>query len=157
MARRVQTEAPDLQHQFYDLDNLSDPEDDVYMVDQDEGVDEDEYGGEEGEGEDEEGQDLNNYKGIYFQDDTGKKFTDPETGAHYQYQDMCQRISKLMVERAAIDKQIFGEEAVRQMLKEQQQFDPEQMKKEQLQREKEEFLKNLGIQKKQKTTNQEQQ
>lgn len=66
MARRVQTEAQDLYNQFYDLDNLSDGEDDVYMMDQEEGGDEEEYGGEEGENNDEEGQDLNNYKGIYF-------------------------------------------------------------------------------------------
>ena len=49
MARRVQTEAHDLQNQFYDLDNLSDGEDDDYMVDQDDDLDEAEYGA-EGEG-----------------------------------------------------------------------------------------------------------
>ena len=40
----------------------------------------------EGEG------DLMNYKGIYFNDDPNSKFTDPETGAHFQFRDMCQRL-----------------------------------------------------------------
>lgn len=33
--------------------------------------------------------DLMNYKGIYFNDDPNSKFTDPETGAHFQFRDMC--------------------------------------------------------------------
>ena len=36
--------------------------------------------------------DLMNYKGIYFNDDPNSKFTDPETGAHFQFRDMCQRL-----------------------------------------------------------------
>ena len=31
----------------------------------------------------EEGADLINYKGIYFNDEPGQKFTDPDTGAHF--------------------------------------------------------------------------
>ena len=33
--------------------------------------------------------DLMNYKGIYFNDDPNSKFTCPETGAHFQFRDMC--------------------------------------------------------------------
>jgi hypothetical protein len=33
--------------------------------------------------------DINNYKGIYFNDEPGSKFTDPITGAHFEYNDMC--------------------------------------------------------------------
>ena len=36
--------------------------------------------------------DLMNYKGIYFNDDPNSKFTCPETGAHFQFRDMCQRL-----------------------------------------------------------------
>lgn len=42
---------------------------------------------EEGGGEQEE--DLNNYKGIYFNDDPSTKYQDPLTGAHFDYSDMC--------------------------------------------------------------------
>jgi hypothetical protein len=42
------------------------------MVEQDNEMDEEEYGQEAGENnEDDDAQDLNNYKGIYFQDDAG--------------------------------------------------------------------------------------
>lgn len=39
--------------------------------------------------------DLNNYKGIYFNDEPGSKFTDPITGAHFEYNDMCSRLTRL--------------------------------------------------------------
>ena len=74
MARRVQTEAYNNQQQdpTYNLDEL---DDDIYG-------DEDDYGAEGGQGEGEaagaaagaggeEGQELANYKGIYFNDDPG--------------------------------------------------------------------------------------
>lgn len=32
--------------------------------------------------------DHNNYKGIYVNDEPGQKFTDPETGAHFRFDDM---------------------------------------------------------------------
>lgn len=38
------------------------------------------------------GEDLINYKGIYYNDDAGQKYTDPETGAHFEYKDMCRRL-----------------------------------------------------------------
>ena len=40
---------------------------------------------------DEEVVDLTKYKGIYFNDDN-KKFQDDETGAHFQFLDLCKRI-----------------------------------------------------------------
>ena len=93
MARRVHTEhvaderlrahedAP------YNLDDLSD-EDDA-------------YGEEDGQGAgapangDGEGDDLINYKGIYFNDDVGQKYQDPDNGAHFEFKDMCKRLQKL--------------------------------------------------------------
>ena len=45
--------------------------------------------------EDEEDLDLENYKGIYFNDDPGRKFQDEVNGAHFEYNDMCGRLGKL--------------------------------------------------------------
>ena len=45
--------------------------------------------------EDEEDIDLENYKGIYFNDDPGRKFQDELTGAHFEFSDMCGRLDKL--------------------------------------------------------------
>ena len=39
-----------------------------------------------------ENQNLDNYKGIYFKDDPGTKYTDPESGAHFDYNDICTRL-----------------------------------------------------------------
>ena len=39
--------------------------------------------------------DFNNYKGMFFQDDPGQKFQDDQTGAHFDYKDMCRRLFQL--------------------------------------------------------------
>ena len=49
--------------------------------------------------------DFNNYKGIYFGDDT-KKYTCPHSGAHFQFQDMCIRMLKLADKRNNYEKYI---------------------------------------------------
>jgi len=41
------------------------------------------------------GDDLINYKGIYYNDDAGQKYTDPETGAHFEFRDMCKRLTRI--------------------------------------------------------------
>jgi len=38
--------------------------------------------------------DFNNYKGMFF-DDQAQKYQDPNTGAHFDYHDMCCRLIKL--------------------------------------------------------------
>ena len=38
------------------------------------------------------GEELLNYKGMYFNDDTGSKNIDPVTGAHFDYKDMYRRL-----------------------------------------------------------------
>ncbi len=38
--------------------------------------------------------DLNNYKGIFY-DDPGQKYQDELTGAHFEYHDMCNRLRLL--------------------------------------------------------------
>ena len=36
--------------------------------------------------------DFNNYRGIYFDDEPGRKYQDPNTGAHFNFKDMFQRL-----------------------------------------------------------------
>jgi hypothetical protein len=42
--------------------------------------------------------DLTKYKGIYYNDDN-KKFQDEETGAHFEYNDLCRRLENAMLQR----------------------------------------------------------
>ena len=42
--------------------------------------------------------DLNNYKGIYFDDDN-EKYSCPETGAHFKFEDLCRRIDRIRLKR----------------------------------------------------------
>ena len=62
------------------------------------------YGAEDGE----TGGGLMNYKGIYFNDDPNSKYTDPETGAHFEYRDMVARLSQVLKWRRAMEKQIMN-------------------------------------------------
>ena len=48
---------------------------------------------------------MGNYKGIYF-GDTTEKYLDPETGCHFRYMDLCQRLVKLKKQRKIIDKRL---------------------------------------------------
>lgn len=41
---------------------------------------------------------LNNYKGIYFDDDN-EKYTDPVNGAHFRFEEMCRLLEKLRLAR----------------------------------------------------------
>ena len=47
--------------------------------------------------------DLINYKGIYFDDDSGQKFQCPETGAHFEYLDMFRRLKRILTQREKLD------------------------------------------------------
>ena len=49
-----------------------------------------------------------NYKGIYFNDDANSKFTDPETGAHFAFKDMCARLNYVLKWRRQMEKQILN-------------------------------------------------
>lgn len=97
MARRVHTEqvydnghTEDQEH--FDIEGLSD-EEDLYGAEEDYGQENAAAAG-GAEGKDGGAEDLINYKGIYFNDDPGQKFTDPETGAHFEYKDMCRRLNR---------------------------------------------------------------
>lgn len=46
--------------------------------------------------------DLANYKGIY-EGEQKEKFICPHTGAHFEYFDLCKRMSRLKEKRKLID------------------------------------------------------
>ena len=50
--------------------------------------------------------DFNNFKGIYFNDDPNRKYQCPDTGAHFEYNDLCRRMVKLKGLRKQIDKEL---------------------------------------------------
>ena len=43
--------------------------------------------------------DLNNYKGIYFNDQKDTKYIDPINGAHFRFEDMCKMLAYIKEER----------------------------------------------------------
>jgi hypothetical protein len=46
--------------------------------------------------------DAGNYKGIY-EGEQKEKFICPQTGAHFEYFDLCKRMSRLREQRKLID------------------------------------------------------
>lgn len=62
----------------------------------------------EGEGGDSDVDDIdpNNFKGIYFGDDPNKKYTCPDTGAHFKYEDMQKRLMDAKDWRKRLDKEL---------------------------------------------------
>ena len=61
--------------------------------------------------------DITNYKGIHLmqkdydqQQAEEEKYQCPETGSHFDFMDMCQRIKKMQSRRAVIDKVLLDEE-----------------------------------------------
>ena len=50
--------------------------------------------------------DFANFKGIYFNDDPNRKYQCPETGAHFEYHDLCKRMLQLKQLRKQIDKEL---------------------------------------------------
>ena len=59
------------------------------------------------DGPDSDVDDLNfeNFKGIHFGDKT-EKYQDPESGCHFKYRDLCQRLVKMKAHRKMIDKRL---------------------------------------------------
>lgn len=47
--------------------------------------------------------DFANYKGIYAEDDTEQKYTCPVTGAHFEFNDICRRLSKVLTFRKTLE------------------------------------------------------
>ena len=52
--------------------------------------------------------DFANYKGIYAEEDSEQKYTCPVTGAHFQVNDLCNRLSRVLHKRKLIEQQIYG-------------------------------------------------
>ena len=77
-----------------------------------------------------------NYKGIYYGDDQGQKYTDAETGAHFEFKDMCRRLQRIMQKREGQEQSGVQNAAVE---------NTGGSKMTALQKEKEEFLKSLGM------------
>jgi len=66
----------------------------------------DDYGAEDAAPEKDENGNLMNYKGIYFNDDPNTKYTDPITGAHFEFKDMIKRLNKVLQKRQVYENQI---------------------------------------------------
>lgn len=50
--------------------------------------------------------DLNNFKGIFYGDNDTKKYTDPKTGAHFEYNDLVKRMMHLKEKRKILDRKL---------------------------------------------------
>lgn len=91
--RRVCTEMHDnAHHEAYDINRLPDKVDPNLADDVDD-------------------IDFANYKGIYANDEHGQKYQCPETGAHFEFKDLCRRIHKIMESRKAMEEQIYGKQS----------------------------------------------
>lgn len=44
--------------------------------------------------------DLNNYKGLFAEEDVDNKFICPETGAHFEFRQLVRLLEKVKLERA---------------------------------------------------------
>ena len=42
---------------------------------------------------------ITHYKGIYFNDEEGQKYTCPISGAHFEFNDMCRRVQSIKQRR----------------------------------------------------------
>jgi len=40
--------------------------------------------------------DFDNYKGVFFEDNPTTKYTDPQTGAHFDFKDICKRLGIIL-------------------------------------------------------------
>ncbi|CDW75126.1 UNKNOWN [Stylonychia lemnae] len=119
--RRAFTEGvilDDHDYQPIDINNLDDNQlkqlarNNGYQIEEDESEedeDEDEQSDDNknaGQDSDVDNIDFKNFKGIYFNDDPNRKFQCPDTGAHFEYFDLCKRLVKLKDLRIKIDKEL---------------------------------------------------
>lgn len=66
------------------------------------------YEMEGGDDDDIDNIDFANYKGIYAEDDTGQKYTCPETGAHFEPSDLCRRLYKIIEKYKPKEFELYG-------------------------------------------------
>jgi len=55
--------------------------------------------------------DFANYKGIYAEDESEQKYTCPVTGAHFEFNDICKRLSKVLAFRKTLEEKERNEAA----------------------------------------------
>ena len=54
-----------------------------------------------------------NYKGIYAEDtNSDQKYTCPTTGAHFEFNDICRRIKKVIEKRKPFEEQLYGKKLI---------------------------------------------
>jgi len=53
-----------------------------------------------------------NYKGIYAENNDEKKYTCPITGAHFEFNDVCRRIKKVIEKRKPFEEQLYGKQPI---------------------------------------------
>ena len=94
--RRACTEMPDNGSDAFDLNQLPDKQEDL------------------GVAEDVDDINFANYKGIYANDEAGQKYQCPETGAHFEFKDVCRRLNRVLEKRKVIDEQIYGKNQMAQ-------------------------------------------
>ena len=49
--------------------------------------------------------DFANYKGIYAEEESDQKYTCPKTGAHFEFNDVCKRLAKVLAGRKRLEEQ----------------------------------------------------
>jgi hypothetical protein len=94
---------------------------------------------------------LMNYKGIYFNDDPNSKYTCPVTGAHFEPEDMRRRLKKVVAWRRVYEQNLASMQGIHNFVEMQDSDSESEMdsedKRVMLQREKEEFMRKMGIDK----------
>lgn len=63
---------------------------------------------------------FGNYKGIYANDEPGQKYNCPETGAHFEFNDVCKRLGRVQQWRIKLDEQYEAKYGIRNKEKEAQ-------------------------------------
>jgi len=92
-----------------------------------------------------------NYKGIYFNDDPNSKYTCPVTGAHFEPEDMRRRLKKVVAWRKVYEQNLSSMQGIHNFVEMQDSDSESDMdsddKRAMLQKEKEEFMRKMGIDK----------
>ena len=99
------------------------------------------------------GENLMNYKGIYFNDDPNNKYTCPKTGAHFEFNDMCGRLNQVIKWRKVYEQKIAaialsgkGHQGITQVIVHEEEMQmTAKDRREQLRLEKEEFMRKMGV------------
>lgn len=106
---------------------------------------------------------LMNYKGIYFNDDPNNKYTCPRTGAHFEFDNMCGRLNTVIKWRKIYEMKIAAyakagkfHQGIAHVTVDDEELEMMTTKdrEEQLRREKQEFMRKMGMAKKKPSVSQ---